>query len=118
MANSLNKNLSGNNVVTAISSDNFGEYTPEMQEKIICSIENYNEREGGLMGKVFGNKKENASMNIAATICILLIIICGMDIIHSVWTNGELHMDLISTIIPVVSLALGFIFGKGDGKEG
>lgn len=118
MASSLNKNLLGGDaIVSVISSDKFGDYDSEMQQEILSQIEKSNLRDGGFVGKFFGNKKELTSMNIAATICILLIIICGIDVIHTIFSESELHMDLISAIIPVVSLSLGFIFGKSSGKS-
>lgn len=118
MAGSLNKNpLNSDNIVNIISSDKFVEYEPEMQQEILNKIEKLNQRDGGFVGKFFGNKKELTSMNIAATICILLILICGIDVMHTIFSESELHMDLISAIIPVVSLSLGFIFGKSSGKS-
>lgn len=118
MANKSNNNSSDrNSIVNAISTDSFISFPEETQKIIIDSIEKVNERDGGILGKFFGIKKEIASMNIAATICILLIAICGIDVFNSIFTNKEIHMELISTIIPVVSLSLGFIFGKSGKVE-
>lgn len=118
MANKINSGFSdGNSVVELISTENFANYPQEVQNRILDSIENGRQRDGGFVGKFFGTKKEITSMNIAAVICILLILICGMDIGYCIFAKAELHMELISTIIPVVSLALGFIFGRGGKAE-
>lgn len=118
MASKLNNNLSGSdNITSVISSDKFGEYSPEMQQAILDKLEKMGQNDGGLMGKLFGNKKELASMNIAVFICSILLLICAIDVIHSIWINGEIHMNLITTMIPVVSLALGFVFGKGESNK-
>lgn len=117
MASKINNNFADNNVISAITAENFGTLPRDVQKTILDSIEKANQRDGGVLGRFFGNKKEIASMNIAAVICILLIAICGIDISHSILSDKELHMDLISTIIPVVSLSLGFIFGKGGKSE-
>lgn len=119
MANSLNRNsINSDSIVNIISSENFGGYDLELQKQILNKLDVVNQRNGGFMGKFFGTQKELASMNIAATICIILILICLCDIIRSFFAGGEIHMDLISAIIPVVSLSLGFIFGKsGEDKS-
>lgn len=105
--------LDNDNFSGVILNDNFAQLPDEIQQKVIDQV---SKRDGGFMGKFFGNKKENASMNIAVTICILLLLLCGIDIIHSICANTEFHMELISTVIPVISLSLGFIFGKGNGN--
>lgn len=118
MASKLNNNFSDNgNIPSIISSDKFGEYDAEMQREILKKMDESQKRDGGLMGKLFGNKKELASMNIAVFICSILLLICAIDVIHSICTNGEIHMNLITTMIPVVSLALGFVFGKGESNK-
>lgn len=117
MAGKLSNGFADNSVINAITAENFGTLPKDVQKSILDSLEKANQRDGGVLGKFFGNKKEIASMNIAAVICILLILICGLDVVHSILADKELHMDLISTIIPVVSLSLGFIFGKGGKNE-
>ncbi len=99
------------------SSEKFLEYTPEIQNRILDGLENRNQKEGGFMGKLFGNDKDLASMNVAVFICTILMLICIIDIVQSCFGNRQMHMELISSIIPVISLAIGFIFGKGKGKN-
>lgn len=116
MADGINRN-NDDSIINVISSDGFSCLPDELQKITINSIRENREKDGGFMGKFFGIKKENAAMNIAVTICILLLLLCGIDVIHSIFSDDEMNMNLVNTIIPVISLALGFIFGKGSSKE-
>ena len=49
-------------------------------------------------------------MHIALIICCLLILIVIIDMIHSYIVGNNINMDLISLIIPVVTLSLSDIF--------
>ena len=69
------------------------------------------------MGKLFGTKTENVSMHIAFTLCIILLLYCGIDLVGSMIDGRKINSELWNTIIPVVTLALGFIFGKGIDKK-
>lgn len=108
MASSLNKKpLGEDNIINAISSDKFSEFTPEMQQEILKQIEKRNQRDGGFMGKFFGHKKELASMNIAFIICVLLLIAGAVVGTQEFW-NG---------ILPVFGATIGYIFGKSNNKS-
>lgn len=118
MANRLSRSELNRDTFSGIaSSEKFAEYTPEIQNRILDSLENRSQKEGGFMGKLFGNDKDLASMNVAVFICTVLMLICIIDIVQSCFGNRQMHMELISSIIPVISLAIGFIFGKGKGKN-
>ena len=108
MGSSLNKNLTNNDtIINVISSDKFGNLTPEMQQNILNQIEKTGQRDGGIMGKLFGTKKELAAMNIALIMCMILFIV-GFAVNESqIWTG----------ILTIEGTALGYIFGKGGGKN-
>lgn len=88
--------------------EEFNELKPEIQSRIIDKISSNSasREEGGIMGKFFGNKKENAAMHITLVICILLVII---GVICD--TTGK---DYWNVIIPALTTGMGYIFGKGD----
>ena len=69
----------------------------------------------GWIGFVFGTA-ENASKNIAALICLILII--GSIVFSCIIYNCGKENSFIETIwqisMPVVTLSLGYIFGKKD----
>ena len=96
---------------------NFNKLSEANQALIINGISDDKTKAGGLMGKLFGVNREIASMNIAALICFMLILICIVDVLSMIFTDNGLHMELISAIIPVISLSVGFIFGKGENRS-
>lgn len=69
----------------------------------------------GWIGFIFGTA-ENASKNIAALICLILVI--GAIIFTCIIFKSDEDNLLIKTIweivLPVVTLSLGYIFGKKD----
>lgn len=66
------------------------------------------------MGKFFGTKKENAEMNIAFTICAMLIILCMIDVIHAAWSGESTYTELVKGVIPLITASMGYIFGKSN----
>lgn len=89
-------------------SEQFTNLNSEIQGKVIDSLSKNDSsgQEGGLMGKVFGTKKENASMNIAFLICILLTVIGFACLIAG--------KDYWNVIIPAITTGMGYMFGKGE----
>lgn len=106
---------------TAIASvatpDTFMKLSEDCQYKIIDGINESKTKEGGSMGKIFGTRPENVSMHIALILCLILLLYCGIDLLASVVLNRAINSELWNTIMPVVTLALGFIFGKGVEKK-
>lgn len=96
--------------------EEFNGLKPEIQSKIIeeLSSNGASKEDGGIMGKLFGNKKENASMHIAFTLCCILLLLCGIDIVRALMAGETAYTELVKNIVPIITLALGYIFGKGD----
>lgn len=92
----------------------FGNLSEENKKIVLDKLPDKKNGDGGLLGKFFGNKKENSSMHIAFTICCILLLFCCVDIIHALWIGKSAYTELVKNIIPVVTLALGYIFGKGE----
>lgn len=89
----------------------------EHQEKI-KNIENQDkqktlDKDIGLIGKFFG-RAENASKNITATLCILLLV--GITIVSAIVYYNERNIsnikELWEGILPIITLSLGYLFGK------
>ncbi len=104
--NSKENSLNHDSIVSVISSEKFTSLSTDMQELVLNTIESGNKRDGGLMGKLFGNKRELASMNIAFLICILLFV-------SGIIVGEQQYWD---KVLPIVAAAIGYIFGKGSGK--
>ena len=115
MANGINQTQNNVDTITSIiSSEKFLSLESDIQNKIIDTVHNDKEKDGGVMGKFLGTKTANVSMHIGLIICILLIILVAMDIIHAYFTDKTINMDLINLLVPVITLSIGYIFGKGS----
>lgn len=108
MADNTNENfLNSDKITNIISTDNFSNLSTEMQKTVLNSIDNNKSKEGGLMGKIFGTKKELASMNIAVIICLILFI-SGFIIKDSQYWDK---------VIPIVATMVGYIFGRSERSD-
>ena len=71
------------------------------------------EKNLGWIGKTFGSA-ENASKNITATICVLMLI--GVAIVSVVVYCNERDISRVEglwdMILPIITLSLGYLFGK------
>lgn len=107
MGDKLNSNLSAQeSLVTIIGTEGFDKLSEENQQMVISRISGKTNTDGGIMGKIFGTKKENAAMHIALVICILLTIIG--------WTSKNGEKDYWNVIIPAITTGMGYIFGKSE----
>ena len=114
MGNGVNQNLNGTDpIAVIIESENFLNFDQNLQKKIIDTVYSDKEKDGGVMGKFLGNKPANASMNISLILCALLIVVLIADFIHSLCVSESINMELVKTVVPVITLSLGYIFGKG-----
>ena len=115
MADGLNQKINDHDSIsTILSSDNFLNLDTNIQNRIIDTVDTDKEKDGGTMGKFLGTNSSNAAMHIALIICGLLLLIIIIDMFHSYYINSNINMELINLIIPVVTLSLGYIFGKGS----
>lgn len=113
--NGVNTNLGkGDPITTLVGSDNFLNLDSDLQNKIIETIADGKAQQGGIMGRFLGTEPTNVSMHIALILCGVLVVLLGIDFIHAYKTEQQINMDLVSTIIPVVTLSLGYIFGRGS----
>lgn len=114
MTNGINQHLDETNYITSIiSSETFVNLDPNLQDKIISNAYNDKEKDGGFMGRFLGNRFANAAVNISFILCVLLVLVLIIDSIHPYSINEGINMDLVDRIIPVVTLSIGYIFGKG-----
>jgi hypothetical protein len=47
-------------------------------------------------------------------ISIVSLFFCGIDLIHSFLSNQTITSEIWNLIFPVITLSLGYIFGKGE----
>lgn len=115
MSNELNTKLNNTDYISSfLSSDTFLNLNSDIQNKLIDTVHTDKEKDGGIMGKFLGTKSANVSMHIVLILCVSLILIIFIDMVHSYIINVSINMDLIGLIIPVITLSIGYIFGKGN----
>ena len=88
-------------------------YDLSRQEKDNAHIREIEKTRLGLVGRLFGSGG-NASKNIAATICILLILCAGVVSLYAyIWKDDKESARAIwGVIAPILTLSLGYVFGK------
>lgn len=117
MSDHLDKAPLPDDVLTSLANPEvLNQLSESNQKTLIEGIANSKDKDGGIMGKLFGNKKENAAMNIAFWLCMMLLLFCIMDICGSIKSGVNTYTDLVKNIIPIISLTLGYILGKGESK--
>ena len=94
--------------IQAVSSDQFSKLPNETRKFFLNSIGSADNKEesGGIMGKFFGYKKEDAAMNIAFMVCVLLTVV---GIICMAMGNEQWNI-----IITGIMTTVGYIFGRGS----
>lgn len=111
--NEYKNSINTDSIISAISSDKFSGLSNDMQKKVLNSIGGNDESDGGIMGRIFGSNKEIASMNIVFVICAILLFLCVVDIIFAIIQQRTAYTELTKNIIPIISLAIGYLLGKG-----
>ena len=104
-----------NNSITALlESESFLKLDPAIQKQILNSIKSDSEKSGGLLGKLLGTKRDNLAIHTILIICLALILLIIVDNVHAYFIGLEINMELINIIIPVITLALGYIICNRD----
>jgi len=91
--------------------ENFKALDESDRRALLGELTGKSDKEGGLMGRIFGTKKENASMYVALTLCL---VVAGIGVLVYVMSGD---MQIWSIVFPVITASLGYIFGKGTGGE-
>lgn len=63
--------------------------------------------DGGKVGKIIGANTQNASINVALILCCIMLIFCGLDMLHSFCKGVELTTYIWDKSIPIITLSLG-----------
>ena len=87
MKNGLSSIGAEETIVTLIRTEGFNQLSDENKQMIITTLQDSKdkEKEGGFMGKMFGTRKENASMHIAFFLCCILLLMSAIDMIHAMY---------------------------------
>lgn len=104
--------------INGISEKSFNRLNDEQKAMVLSGYNDaqIKKKDGGWFGKIFGANTKNASIHIAFVICCVLLVFCGIDLLHSFCGENTITSEIWTLIFPVVTLALGYIFGKGESK--
>ena len=115
MDNQINKeSISQNTINGIVDASSFINLTPEVQGKIIDSISSNKVTDGGHIGKLLGTNKENAIIHIGFIIICIFLSILVVEVVYSFFANNSVDMELLQTIFPLLSLTIGYVFGKSS----
>ena len=120
MGDKIDKGILNNNSINGIPEHVISRLNDKQLQTVLIGNNDAEreKRKAGKLGEFFGADTENASIHVALVICIVLILLCVMDLIHSFWVEGTLTSEVWEMIFPVITLSLGYIFGKGESTGG
>lgn len=108
-----------NDAITALlESDRFLKLEPAIQQQVLTAIKTEHAKSGGLLGRLLGNKPANLAIHAIFVLCLALLVLILFDNLHAYKTGSAINMELINIIIPVITLAIGYIIGNGTKSAG
>lgn len=116
--NKLNTNSVSADDINGIPEKSFNKLNDELKTIVLNGNNNsrIQDKEAGIFGKFLGSNTKNASIHVALILCIILLTICIFDMSHSFFTGKSITSDIWNLVFPIITLSLGYIFGKGDDK--
>ncbi len=114
----LNSSAISADNINGVSTESFNKLNDE-QKTIVLNGNNdaiAKDKDAGLLGRFLGSNTKNATIHIALIICIILLFICLVDMVHAFWVNKVITSEIWNLVFPIITLALGYIFGKSDEK--
>lgn len=116
MSLKLNKTDNSIETYSLINSETFLQLKPHIQSEIVGGIKagEDSKTKGGLLGRLLGVSTHNASIHVSFIICLLFFLLIVLVLSHSYCTGEDANMDLIGVLVSVVTLGLGYVFGKGS----
>ena len=112
MADELELKKSGKSRTLIVDDETLLKLGPEQQSKVIA-VSDDNRQKAGLMGKLIGSDKKNAAINSAMLLCILLIVLFILSVILKMFTGVDYTTVILDFVMSFLTLAIGYIFGKG-----
>ena len=112
MPNQINSNPESNGFEDFVGSKEFSKLNPDIQAQIVNAVGGNKEKDGGVIGKFLGTKAKNACISIAFIVCILMVTMIILVFFTSHTDSKEFCSDLIQIFISIISVSVGYIFGK------
>jgi hypothetical protein len=109
-----NNSLNNSDMLIALNTPNFNSLSNKHKGIILNT---YSGSKKGVLDKMFGDNTERIPIYITFILCMALIIIATIFSVMSYFTGKSIDIGLWGSIIPVITLALGYMFGKNNKKE-
>lgn len=111
--------MSADSLTGMISSESFSGLSAKIQGIAIENVRAVKELESGLIGKLLGTRLPNMAIYgsfVLSVFFVLLILLCVCALI---WCglSCEFVLEVMKLTIPVITMSLGYMFGKKDSPE-
>lgn len=111
--------VSADSLTGMISSESFSGLSAKIQGIAIENVRAVKELESGLIGKLLGTRLPNMAIYgsfVLSVFFVLLILLCVCALI---WCglSCEFVLEVMKLTIPVITMSLGYMFGKKDSPE-
>lgn len=111
--------VSADSLTGMISSKSFSGLSASIQGIAIENVRAVKELESGLIGKLLGTRLPNMAIYgsfVLSVFFVLLILLCVCALI---WCglSYEFVLEVMKLTIPVITMSLGYMFGKKDSPE-
>lgn len=118
MEDRIDQSTGTQNNINGISERSFNKLNDEQKSVVLSKQAELNSKtiDGGWFGKVFGTNTKNSSIHIALVLCVILLLFCGVDMVHSLMNDCPISGDIWNSVLPIITLSLGYIFGKGKSE--
>ncbi len=114
MTDKVNEVVKTDNALSSmIAIDNFVKLDSNVQNKILSTFADDKKSLGGWFGKIFGIHPTNIALYFAIGVVTCCFIIIIVDILHSYYKSTEINFVLLKYLLPFMTTALGYAFGKG-----
>ena len=103
-------------IITMLGTSEFTGLSPKVQQIAIENIRAGKEIESGYMGKMLGTLLPNMSIYSSFILSILFIGLILISLIFHICgcLSSEFVLEIMKLTIPVITMSLGYMFGKKD----
>lgn len=102
-----------------VSDDNFSGLAHSIQKMAIENVRAVKELETGCMGKLLGTRMLNMSVYSAFILSVFILALILLSLVCYIFgcICGEFVLELLKMTLPVVTMSLGYMFGKKDSAD-
>lgn len=113
MKEGVNENNISIDVASVIDREDFIKLDTAVQNKIIDGKREENKHKLGMVGEWFGTNPMQIAMYGALIIALIMLLIVLLDFICYRYSGYVMNMELVDKIFSIITLILGYLFGRG-----